>query len=378
MSPAEAHPPVARQTLSGEWPGRGERLNGPTSPRPRRASAPARRAAARRPRSGRRGRGSARPPRCRRARRPHRLEMLRVVGTRVHDPAADDVLFVPSSVSGDGFGARTRTHALRVTVDFLHVAPLYRRKRRAEVLWVRAWLAHRNRRAADGVASSCSRWSSSASSARSTCSSASTPFSSSCSCWARSWRRSARPPPDRGRRAVRARGRDPAHPDQQRPRESDQLTRLAAVGLVGGLTVGIAQLRSDRERDAARLSVQYGLARILADADSLEEAGPRMLAGSPSRSGGTSRACGRPGAAPCSPHRRVDAPRRRRRGVRGGQLRQVMGPGFGLPGEVWEPSCPPGSGRALVRSFTRVESARKAGLRGAVAFPIRVHGESSA
>ena len=59
---------------------------------------------------------------------------------------------------------------------------------------------------------------------------------------------------------------------------SDQLIRLAAVGLVSGLAVGIARLRSDRERDAARLSVQYGVARVLAEADSLESAGPALLA----------------------------------------------------------------------------------------------------
>jgi hypothetical protein len=58
---------------------------------------------------------------------------------------------------------------------------------------------------------------------------------------------------------------------------ADQLTRLAAVGLVGGLAVGIARLRSDRERDTARLSVQYGVARVLAEADSLESAGPQLL-----------------------------------------------------------------------------------------------------
>ena len=56
---------------------------------------------------------------------------------------------------------------------------------------------------------------------------------------------------------------------------TNQLTSLAAVGLVGGLAVGIARLRSDRERDAARLSVQYGVARVLAEADSLTAAGPR-------------------------------------------------------------------------------------------------------
>ena len=58
---------------------------------------------------------------------------------------------------------------------------------------------------------------------------------------------------------------------------ADQLIRLAAVGLVSGLAVGIARLRSDRERDAAHLSVQYGVARVLAEAESLESAGPQLL-----------------------------------------------------------------------------------------------------
>ena len=58
---------------------------------------------------------------------------------------------------------------------------------------------------------------------------------------------------------------------------SDQLIRLAAVGLVSGLAVGIARLRADRERDASRLAVQYGVARVLAEADSLETAGPELV-----------------------------------------------------------------------------------------------------
>src|SRR3712207_7783064 len=44
-----------------------------------------------------------------------------------------------------------------------------------------------------------------------------------------------------------------------------------------GLAVGIARLRSDRERDTARLAVQYGVARVLAEAQSLESAGPELL-----------------------------------------------------------------------------------------------------
>ena len=83
-------------------------------------------------------------------------------------------------------------------------------------------------------------------------------------------------PGHRHRRPVRGCCRDPAGRGHRRLRSSDQLIRLAAVGLVSGLAVGIARLRSDRERDAARLAVQYGVARVLAEADSLEAAGTEV------------------------------------------------------------------------------------------------------
>src|SRR5689334_7277698 len=57
----------------------------------------------------------------------------------------------------------------------------------------------------------------------------------------------------------------------------DLATRLLALGLISGLAVGVARLRSDRERDASRLAVQYRLARVLTESDSLSAAGPRLL-----------------------------------------------------------------------------------------------------
>jgi hypothetical protein len=58
---------------------------------------------------------------------------------------------------------------------------------------------------------------------------------------------------------------------------ADHLTAVTAIGLVGALAVGVARLRSAREISAARLSVQYRVARALAEADSLEEAAPKLL-----------------------------------------------------------------------------------------------------
>jgi PAS domain S-box-containing protein len=158
---------------------------------------------------------------------------------------------------------------------------------------------------------------------------------------------------------------------------TDQLTSLAAVGLVGGLAVGIARLRSDRERDAARLSVQYGVARVLAEADSLTAAGPRLLhaiaeplgwdfgalwvvrGGAALRPGGT---WTRPG---------FEAPE-----FEATTSQLVMGPGFGLPGAVWKSGLPAWFTNVLESDkFTRVAQAREAGLRGALAFPIRADGE---
>jgi PAS domain S-box-containing protein len=58
---------------------------------------------------------------------------------------------------------------------------------------------------------------------------------------------------------------------------TEHVVGIAAVALVGLLAVGIARLRLARELDTARLSVQYGVARVLADAESLEAAAPELL-----------------------------------------------------------------------------------------------------
>ena len=58
---------------------------------------------------------------------------------------------------------------------------------------------------------------------------------------------------------------------------AEHLVGVAAVAIVGALSTGVARLRSERELDAARLSVQYGVARVLAEAKSLESAAPALL-----------------------------------------------------------------------------------------------------
>ncbi|MEA2364026.1 MAG: hypothetical protein QOD71_3171 [Thermoleophilaceae bacterium] len=158
---------------------------------------------------------------------------------------------------------------------------------------------------------------------------------------------------------------------------SDQLTRLAAVGLVGGLAVGIARLRSDRERDASRLSVQYGVARVLAEATTLESAGPPLL-----------RAIAEPmgwdvghlwevrGGAALRVAAAWTRPGFEATEFEEGTHELVMGHGFGLPGAVWESGLPAWFTNVLEsEQFTRSDAARKAGLRGALAFPIRASGE---
>src|SRR5829696_8497334 len=56
------------------------------------------------------------------------------------------------------------------------------------------------------------------------------------------------------------------------------LTGLAAVAVVSVLAVAIARLRSTRERNEARLAVQYGVARVLAEAESVEGSAAELLA----------------------------------------------------------------------------------------------------
>ena len=58
---------------------------------------------------------------------------------------------------------------------------------------------------------------------------------------------------------------------------AEHVAGTIAVAVVGALAVAIAHLRSTRERNAARLEVQYGVARVLADAESIQDSAEPLL-----------------------------------------------------------------------------------------------------
>jgi PAS domain S-box-containing protein len=161
---------------------------------------------------------------------------------------------------------------------------------------------------------------------------------------------------------------------------TEHLIGIAAVALVGALAVGIARLRSARELDAARLSVQYGVARVLADAQSLEAAAPELLEAigtplgwsvgqlwearphRPLRLVGAWMAPGTeaPNFEEASRHLDVELPR-------------------ALPGQVWRSGQPVWiEDYAADESYPRAEASRADGIGGGMAFPIRLGSETVA
>jgi PAS domain S-box-containing protein len=158
---------------------------------------------------------------------------------------------------------------------------------------------------------------------------------------------------------------------------AEHLVGVAAVAIVGALSTGVARLRSARELDAARLSVQYGVARVLADANSLESAAPELLEaiGIPlgwstgnlweSRDGEPLRLVGSWTA------EGLDFPRFR-------EATRQLDPEseLALPARVrrtgrpsWIEDFP------ADRSYPRAEAARRDGLSGGTAFPVRIGSE---
>jgi PAS domain S-box-containing protein len=158
---------------------------------------------------------------------------------------------------------------------------------------------------------------------------------------------------------------------------SEHLTGMGALALVGGLSVGIAQLRSNRERDAARLSAQYGAARVLADAESLEEAGPALLEAIAVPLGWeVGNMWEVRGASALRPVASWSAPDTDAAEFAEATGRLVVGTGFGLPGRVWRGGAPIWiSDVTRDDGFMRAEAATRVGLRGALAFPVTAGGE---
>jgi PAS domain S-box-containing protein len=151
------------------------------------------------------------------------------------------------------------------------------------------------------------------------------------------------------------------------------VTGIVVVGVGGVVSVLIARLRTARERDAARLQVQYGVARALAESQSFEEAAPRLLEA-------IARPLGRELAqfwtmGDDDRLRRVAA--WREHDLDFGEFERVsdelvMERGSGLPGLVWEQGHPIWVGDVLASgSFIREKEFTSVGLCGGMAFPIR-------
>ena len=161
---------------------------------------------------------------------------------------------------------------------------------------------------------------------------------------------------------------------------ADHWTGVITVALIGALAVTIARLRARRERDAARMEVQYRVARVLAEAGSLETSAPRLLAAIAEplgwdvghlfevREPGTLRSVGswtRAGLeVPAFEAATQDLV------VRSKNL---------LPGHVWHTGKPTFIEDVLGQAdFQRADAARQSGLRGGMAFPIASGGETVA
>ena len=154
---------------------------------------------------------------------------------------------------------------------------------------------------------------------------------------------------------------------------SDRHVVAFGVLLIGGaLAVIIARLRSQRERDAARLQAQYGVARAISEAKSFDEAAPKLLAA-------IARPLGREvalfwsiddeGVLRCVAHwqeegAKLDAFIQASRDV-------TFETGHGLPGQAWEAGRPVWMGDALAAgNFVRTSEAAADDLHGGMAFPV--------
>jgi PAS domain S-box-containing protein len=154
---------------------------------------------------------------------------------------------------------------------------------------------------------------------------------------------------------------------------TEHVVGTAAVGVVGILSVGVARLRSAREMDAARLSVQYGVARVLADAESLAGAAPQLLEaiGAPLgweighlwevREEDVLRPVGSWRAPGVKAQEFEEATRR-----------LAAAPGFGFPGRAWKTGRPTWLAEVVAEgNFPRADAAKSAGIRSGLAFPVQ-------
>jgi PAS domain S-box-containing protein len=151
------------------------------------------------------------------------------------------------------------------------------------------------------------------------------------------------------------------------------VTGIVVVAVGGVLGVLIARLRTHRERDAARLEVQYGVARVLAESNSFDEAAPRLL-----------EAIARPLGRELAQFWTMDEDEKLRRvaawheqGLDFGEFERVsrelaLPSGMGLAGLVWERGHPLWLGDVRASGgFIREKELTSVGLNGGMAFPIR-------
>ena len=156
---------------------------------------------------------------------------------------------------------------------------------------------------------------------------------------------------------------------------AEHLTGVLAVAVVGALTVAIARLRVARELNAARLAVQYRVARVLAEAESVEGSASQLL-----------EAIGKPlgwevghlwvvRGKVMQPAGAWTAPGVQVTDFEEATRKLTVSLGTGFPGQAWA------SKRALflaeviaADNFVRAEAAQRSGIQDGVAFPI-VSGE---
>ena len=160
---------------------------------------------------------------------------------------------------------------------------------------------------------------------------------------------------------------------------SDRHVVAFGVLVIGSvLAVAIARLRAQRERDAARLQAQYGVASLFGTAGTFDEAMPRLLAA-------IARPLGRQvasywtiddaaGVLRCTAHWHEDgheAP-----GFERATWKLEFAKGQGLPGQAWESRRPMWLGDALAtNTFLRADEAEEAGLHGGMAFAVLTGGD---
>jgi PAS domain S-box-containing protein len=158
---------------------------------------------------------------------------------------------------------------------------------------------------------------------------------------------------------------------------SDRYFVATGVLLIGGaLAILIARLRHELERDSARLSAQYGVARAIAAAHNFDEAAPSVLES-------IARPLGRQvanfwapdddGALRCVAQWQdsgVDVEEFQR-----ATRELVLKPGEGFPGWSWDTARPVWLGDAIASGvFVRGSEAERADLHGGMAFPVK-HGD---